>query len=109
MARVELLLALREHQPVRVGQLADLLHLAPNTVSGLVQTLVEKGFVTRAPDPCDRRVALVELTRAGGTQLADWEQAHEQRIGHALGQLPLADQASIMAALPGLALLVDHL
>ncbi|HEY3895976.1 MAG TPA: hypothetical protein VGL88_11475, partial [Pseudonocardiaceae bacterium] len=36
MAQVELLLALHDHQPARVGQLANLLRLAPNTVSGLV-------------------------------------------------------------------------
>ena len=43
MAQVELLLALHDHQPVRVGQLANMLRLAPTTVSGLVQVLVEAG------------------------------------------------------------------
>jgi len=109
MARVELLMALQEHQPVRVGRLANLLRLAPNTVSGLVQAVVESGLVTRAPDPADRRVAVVELTPAGHAQLADWERAHQQRIGDALGRLPASEQASIRGALPALALLVDHL
>ena len=109
MARVEVLLALNEHQPVRVGELATLLRLAPNTISGLVQALVETGLVTRAPDPSDRRVAVVELTRAGRTQLTDWERAHQQRIGDALGRLLATDQASIRAALPALDRLVDHL
>jgi DNA-binding MarR family transcriptional regulator len=36
MAQVELLLALQDHQPIRIGELASLLRLAPNTVSGLV-------------------------------------------------------------------------
>jgi len=36
MAQVELLLALDEHGLVRVGELATLLRLAPNTLSGLV-------------------------------------------------------------------------
>jgi DNA-binding MarR family transcriptional regulator len=109
MARVELLLAVDEHQAVRVGELASLLRLAPNTVSGLVQALVETGLVTRVPDPSDRRVAVVGLTDAGRTQLADWEQAHEQRIGDALDRLPPADRATIRAVLPALGLLVDHL
>ncbi len=109
MARVELLMALQERQPLRVGELANLLRLAPNTVSGLVQALVEAGLVTRVPDPSDRRVAVVGLTPAGCTELAGWERAHQQRLGHALGGLPAAEQASILAALPALALLVDHL
>jgi DNA-binding MarR family transcriptional regulator len=109
MAQVELLLALHDHQPARVGQLANLLRLAPNTVSGLVQVLVEAGLATRAPDPTDRRVAVVTLTEAGRAKLADWEQAHQQRIGNALNQLPTADQTTVRAALPALARLVDHL
>ena len=109
MAQVELLLALHDHQPARVGQLANLLRLAPNTVSGLVQVLVEAGLAARAPDPGDRRVAVVTLTEAGSTKLAGWEQAHQQRIGNALDQLPAADQTAVRAALPALARLVDHL
>jgi DNA-binding MarR family transcriptional regulator len=109
MARVEVLLALREHQGVRVGELATLLQLAANTMSGLVQALVETGLVTRGSDPTDRRVAVVKLTRAGRDQLAEWERAHQQRLGDALGQLPVADQATIRAALPALDRLVEHL
>jgi DNA-binding MarR family transcriptional regulator len=88
MVQVELLLALHDHQPVRVGQLANMLRLAPNTVSGLVQVLLEAGLAARAPDSCDRRVAVVTLTGAGCNKLADWERAHQQRIGNALDQLP---------------------
>jgi DNA-binding MarR family transcriptional regulator len=109
MARVEVLLALREHQPVRVGELASLLQLAANTMSGLVQTLVETGLVTRGSDPSDRRVAVVKLTDAGGDQLAEWERAHQQRLGDALGCLTATEQLTIRAALPALDRLVEHL
>jgi DNA-binding MarR family transcriptional regulator len=109
MAQVELLLALQEHRSVRVGELAGLLRLAPNTVSGLVQVLVEADLVTRAPDASDRRVAVVELTDAGRSKLADWERSHQSRIGDALGRLPDADRATIRAAMPALDRLVDHL
>ncbi|MFN2536349.1 MAG: MarR family winged helix-turn-helix transcriptional regulator [Pseudonocardiaceae bacterium] len=109
MAQVELLLALHDHQPARVGQLANQLRLAPNTVSGLVQALVEARLAARAPDPGDRRVAVVALTEAGTNKLADWERAHQQRIAIALDQLPVADQTTVRAALPALARLVDHL
>jgi DNA-binding MarR family transcriptional regulator len=109
MAQVELLLAVLDHQPVRIGQLADLLRLAPNTVSGLVQALVESGLVERSPDPSDRRVAVVTLTPAGRAKLAGWEQAHQRRIGDALDQLSIDDQVAVRAAIPALAHLVEHL
>jgi len=109
MARVEVLLALREHQGVRVGELASLLQLAANTMSGLVQALVETGLVTRGSDPSDRRVAVVKLTHAGRDQLAEWERAHQQRLGDALGHLTVTEQLTIRSALPALDRLVEHL
>ena len=108
MAQIELLMALQD-QPSRVGELAARLRLAGNTVSTLVQQLVESGFVHRGPDPADRRVAVVTLTDAGSRQLADWDRAHQQRIGDALGELSAADRTAIRAALPALARLVDQL
>lgn len=109
MAQVELLLALQDHQPIRIGELASLLRLAPNTVSGLVQVLVESGLAARGSDSHDRRVAVVTLTPAGRRKLAGWEHAHQQRIGAALHRLPAKDQAAVRSALPALARLVDHL
>ena len=55
MAQFELLMALQDNQPSRIGELANQLRLAPNTVSGLVQQLVDAGFVHRGP--ADRRSA----------------------------------------------------
>ena len=109
MAQIELLMAVQDHQPARVGQLAVVLRLAQSTVSGLVQQLVEAGFVDRHPDPRDRRVAVVTLTSAGSEQIRDWEDAHQRRFAFALAELPAVEQLAIDQALPALAHLVDHL
>jgi DNA-binding MarR family transcriptional regulator len=109
MAQVELLMALADHAPAKIGHLATLQRLAPNTVSGLVQQLVEAGLASRETDPSDRRVARVTLTEAGHRQLDEWRAAHERRIGSALDRLPPGDREAIMAALPGLDLLVRQL
>ena len=109
MAQVELLMALADHAPAKIGRLATLQRLAPNTVSGLVQQLVEAGLASRETDPTDRRVARVTLTDAGHRQLAEWRAAHERRIGSALDRLPPEHRDAIMTALPGLDLLVAQL
>lgn len=109
MAQVELLMALADHAPAKIGRLAELQRLAPNTVSGLVQQLVEAGLASRETDPADRRVARVTLTNAGHLQLAEWKSAHERRIGSALDRLDTADREAIMSALPALDELVDQL
>jgi DNA-binding MarR family transcriptional regulator len=109
MAQVELLMALADHAPAKIGQLAELQRLAPNTVSGLVQQLVESGLASRETDQIDRRVARVTLTEAGHRQLAEWQAAHERRIDSALARLHEDDRAAIMTALPGLDQLVEQL
>lgn len=109
MAQVELLLALADHEPAKIGQLATLQRLAPNTVSGIVQQLLEAGLASRQTDPADRRVARVALTEAGRTQLAEWQRAHERRIETALNRLRPEVRQAILDALPGLSELVDHL
>lgn len=109
MAQVELLLALRDDEPVRVGALAARQRLAPSTVSGLVQTLVEAGLVVRETGTDDRRVAVVRLTDAGRARLNGWERAHLDRFSAALAGLGPDERTRLGAALPALGRLADLL
>ncbi|KAA2264308.1 MarR family transcriptional regulator [Solihabitans fulvus] len=109
MAQVELLQTLAERPPMRVGELAAALRLAPNTVSGLISQLMESGLVARNGDPADRRVARLTVTEAGHDKLAAWQRGHEQRIGSALDRLGARERAAVVRALPALDRLVDHL
>ena len=109
MAQVELLMAVHDRQPVRVGELSEQLRLAQSTVSGLVQQVVEAGFAERTSEPSDRRVAVVSLTEAGERQLREWERAHERRLGVAFRALEPAEHTAIQTALPALGHLVDRL
>jgi DNA-binding MarR family transcriptional regulator len=109
MAQVELLQTLAERPPMKVGELASELHLAPNTVSGLVGQLIDGGLVARGGDPADRRVALLSVTARGHEKLAAWRIAHERRIGSALGKLPPDERADVVRALAALDHLVGHL
>ncbi|MCG2803508.1 MAG: MarR family transcriptional regulator [Cellulomonas sp.] len=109
MAQVELLLALRDDEPARVGALAARQRLAPSTVSGLVQTLVEAGLVVRDTDATDRRVAVVRLTEPGRARLDGWERAHLDRFAAALSGLSDEERTRLGAALPALSRLADQL
>ncbi|MEV4437094.1 MarR family winged helix-turn-helix transcriptional regulator [Streptomyces sp. NPDC049585] len=109
MAQVELLQALAEHSPARVGDLATRQRLAFSTVSGLVTQMINTGLVARATDPKDRRASAVTLTDTGRHQLAAWNAAHEQRLSSALQALPDEDRAAIRAALPALLRIADLL
>jgi DNA-binding MarR family transcriptional regulator len=109
MAQVELLQTLVELPPMRVGDLADRLHLANSTVSGLVGQMMDAGLVARHTDQSDRRAASVAVTDAGRARLAEWERAHERRIGAALDQLSAANRTSVVKALPALGRLAEIL
>jgi DNA-binding MarR family transcriptional regulator len=109
MAQVELLLTLEELAPARIGDLAERLHLAGSTVSGLVGQMISSGLVRRQTSRADRRAAVVTLTPAGRARLAEWEQAHEARIGSAFERLSATDRAAINLALPALRRLTELL
>ncbi|MEV5504951.1 MarR family winged helix-turn-helix transcriptional regulator [Streptomyces orinoci] len=102
VAQVELLQALADHSPVRIGDLAARQRLATSTVSGLVGQMMTAGLVARAVDPADRRASAVTLTDTGRAQLTAWAEAHERRLGAALDALPPADRTALRAALPAL-------
>ncbi|WP_405906194.1 MULTISPECIES: MarR family winged helix-turn-helix transcriptional regulator [unclassified Streptomyces] len=109
MAQVELLQVLGEHSPARISDLATRQRLAPSTVSGLIGQMISAGLVVREVDPSDRRASVVTLTDAGRQQLAAWTAAHERRLDAALAALDDSERAAVVAALPALFHLAEHL
>src|SRR5215472_11418109 len=61
-AQVELLQIVEEAPGIGVAAAARVLHLAGNSVSGLINQLVEAGWLRRETDPRDRRAARLYLT-----------------------------------------------
>jgi DNA-binding MarR family transcriptional regulator len=61
-AQIDLVRLVRRRPGVSVGEAADSLRLAANTVSTLVGQLTDSGLLLRTPDASDRRVARLELT-----------------------------------------------
>ncbi|MGN6606579.1 MAG: MarR family winged helix-turn-helix transcriptional regulator [Jatrophihabitans sp.] len=109
MAQVELLQRLADEPGLRLGDLAARHRLAANTVSTLVQQMVQGGLVERGADPADRRATVLTLTDAGREHLQHWLEANSRRIAGALDALPAADRRAIGNALPALLRLVERL
>jgi DNA-binding MarR family transcriptional regulator len=59
------MLALWEHEPLRVNELSRLLQLDPGTLSPLLKRLEASGYVRRERDPQDERALAVVLTEKG--------------------------------------------
>jgi DNA-binding MarR family transcriptional regulator len=51
--------------PTLQRDLGQMLHIERATLSGVVATLVRKGFIDQAPDAADQRQRLLRITRAG--------------------------------------------
>ena len=53
------------HPGIAAGRIAEILHVHPSTLTGILGRLVERGILTRSSDPNDARRALFGLTNAG--------------------------------------------
>ncbi|MGA8048245.1 MAG: MarR family winged helix-turn-helix transcriptional regulator [Dermatophilaceae bacterium] len=68
---------------IRPGALADRLHVAPRSVTEVVDALVERELVSREPDPTDRRAMSLTLTHAGQElvgEISAIRRAHTERV-----------------------------
>jgi MarR family transcriptional regulator, organic hydroperoxide resistance regulator len=50
---------------ISAGELADIMHVHPSTLTGVLKRLENRGVLTRKPDPADARRALFGLTAKG--------------------------------------------
>lgn len=50
---------------ISAGEVAEIMHVHPSTLTGILKRLEQRGYVTRKPDPQDARRALFALTPKG--------------------------------------------
>src|SRR5947209_3365621 len=74
-AQVELLQVVERQPGIGIARAGCVLHLAANSVSTLVNQLIDIGMLVRQTAPDDRRVAQLWLTEAATQRLAAWRQA----------------------------------
>jgi DNA-binding MarR family transcriptional regulator len=76
------------HPRLAPGQLAEMLHLDPSTVTGIVKRLEQRGFLRRLPDPRDGRRVIVVLTARGAKAAVPDERTIEALAERALAVFP---------------------
>jgi DNA-binding MarR family transcriptional regulator len=91
---------------VTAGRLAELLHVHPSTLTGVLKRVVEHGFVLRERDRVDARVARFVLSAEGGKVDASQAGTVEAAVRRALARL---EPEQVEAARVVLAAVADEL
>ena len=93
------LVAIQAQPRIEATTLAAMIAFDRSTLGDVIERLVGKGLVERVPDPRDRRVKRLVLTRAGGRALAAVEPAVERAQVRILAPLAGADRKRFLALL----------
>lgn len=70
----------RQGEAMTIGMLAERLLIAPHTATELVGRLTEAGYVTRHPDPTDKRRQTLQLTERSEEALRRLSAIHLREI-----------------------------
>lgn len=98
-ARAHLLWELHQRGPSTQRALADALQVSARNVTGLVDALVDTGFVSREPHPTDRRATLVVLTTRGAEVADGLERGRAEFAAALFDGMPGVRLRSLVAAL----------
>jgi DNA-binding MarR family transcriptional regulator len=88
--------------PLTVSALARRRRVTLQSMGELVQTLVERGWIARAPDPTDRRQQLLTLTEHGCRHYERAQTLVMAQLEPLLSKLDAREMAAVRVALPAL-------
>src|SRR2546428_7188292 len=103
-AQSQVLFRLAEHPGSHMGDVAKAFGVTLPAVTHIVDRLEEKGLVARGDHPADRRVYVLDLTRAGAALVDDLEAIRLRGMERVLARMSGEDRRR---ALTGLEALVD--
>jgi len=89
----------RAEGPLRIGDLAAKLEIAPRSATGIVDVLEEAGLAARRPDSVDRRSVFVQLTEAGEALLEHMAQARRASAEELFGRLTASQRTQLLEIL----------
>lgn len=88
--------------PLTLSALARRRRVSLQSMGELVQVLVERGWIARAPDPSDRRQSLLQLTDHGRRHYERAQEYTLRRLVPVVARLSAAELAAVQVALPAL-------
>jgi DNA-binding MarR family transcriptional regulator len=91
---------LESHGPMTPSELAAHEKVQPPSVTKILARLEQHDYVSRTPDPIDRRQVVVAATPAGRALLADDRRRKDKWVSQRLQTLEPAERAALAAALP---------
>ena len=94
--------------PMTLSTLAKQRRVSLQSMSELVQVLVERGWIERTPDLRDRRQHLLHLTDQGRSHYERAQDNTLQRLVPLLSALSPAELAAIQTAIPALRRVLAH-
>ncbi|MBI1256750.1 MAG: MarR family transcriptional regulator [Chloroflexi bacterium] len=94
--------------PMTVSDVARRRRVSFQSAGELVQALVERGWITRIPDPNDRRQSLLHLTEAGQQEYERAQNHMMDRISAMVENLSEEDQTIIRRAMSLLQTVLIH-
>jgi DNA-binding MarR family transcriptional regulator len=90
------------HPGITIAGLLDILGITKQSLARVLKDLMDNGCITQEPGREDRRQRLLRLTERGQTLATDLADRQSDRIGAALGRLPLDERATVRRFLFGL-------
>jgi DNA-binding MarR family transcriptional regulator len=88
--------------PIRPGDLAQREFVSAPTMTRTLRDLEDRGYVSRADDPDDRRSILVRATEEGEHEILRARSSRAEILAELIEQLPETDQRALADALPAL-------
>ena len=104
--RISLLSVLVFAGPLPIGKLAAIEQISGPAITKLVDGLVEEGLAQRVRSSIDRRIVLVEATKAGKRRLEEGRVRRVKAVASALGQLDPNERVQVREAFQALARLL---
>jgi DNA-binding MarR family transcriptional regulator len=100
LGQLAALRTLDHHGPMTPTELAAHEKVQPPSMSKIIARLEERGYLTRTPDPDDRRQVVVAASPAGRSMLGEDRRRRDAWLGQRLRALAPEEIAALRAAVP---------
>jgi DNA-binding MarR family transcriptional regulator len=98
-AQAQVLFYVAQHPGCHMGQVAKTFTVTLSAITQIVDRLVQKQFLTRASNPTDRRVYILELTPEGKALVQELEKLQVEVLDPVLQRLSTRDREHLIKGL----------